>query len=319
MTRTTTLALALALGLVSAACGSEGDEGPQAGPSPSPGGGELVAQVASYDLATGTASRFIVGLLTQDNRFVSGGEATFRFSFIGGGQPEPGPEVTAEFLAIPGEDPEHEEAHAGPPAEGRGVYAAREVTFDRAGIWQVEVTADVDGEPLSGTAAFQVAGEHAYPVVGDRAPRTDNLTLDDIGEAPPGAIDSRAEGGEEVPDPELHDSTIAEAIRRGRPVVAVFATPVYCVSQFCGPITDMIAELESEYRDRAEFVHVEVWRDFQNNVVNRAAADWILRNDNIFEPWVFFVDAEGVIRGRWDNVATREEVEAFLRDLPPMG
>ena len=312
------LALALALGLLAAACGSgDGDGG--AGPTPAPTAGDLVAQVASYDVATGTADRFIVGLLTPDNRFVSGGTATFRFSFIGGGEPEPGPEATAEFLAIPGEDPEHEDAHAGPPAEGRGVYAAYDVPFDRAGLWQVEVTAEVDGETLAGTAAFSVAEASAVPAVGDRALRTENLTVDDVGEAPAGAVDSRADDGGRIPDPQLHDVTIAEAVRRGRPVVAVFATPVYCVSQFCGPIVDMIAELESEYADRAEFVHVEVWRDFQNQVVNRAAADWLLRDGDLLEPWVFFIDGEGVIRARWDNVAARQEVEPFLRDLPPMG
>lgn len=317
------LALTLGLALTAAACATgdpADDQGNAGGPSPVPAaGGELVAQVASYDLSVGTADRFIVGLLTPDNRFVSGGTATFRFSFIGGGQPEAGVEATAEFLAIPGEDPEHEEAHAGTPAEGRGVYAAYDVPFDRAGIWQVEVTADVDGEPLVGTAAFQVAEEPAYPAVGDRAPRTQNLTIDDVGDAPAGAVDSRAEEGGRVPDPELHDTTIADAIRRGRPVVAVFATPVYCVSQFCGPITDMVADLEEEYADRAEFVHVEVWRDFQSNVVNRAAAEWLLHDGDLLEPWVFLVDGEGVIRARWDNVATRQEIEPFLRDLPPLG
>lgn len=313
------LALALALAATAAACGGGGQGGPGTAPSPGPGRGELVAQVASYDVATGTADRFLVGILTPDNRFVSGGTATFRFSFIGGGEPQPGPEASAEFLAIPGEDPEHEDAHAGPAAEGRGVYAAHDVTFERAGFWQVEVTAEVDGETLAGTAAFQVAEEPAVPAVGDPAPRTENLTMGDVGEAPAAAVDSRAEGGGRIPDRELHDTTIAEAIRRARPVVAVFATPVYCVSQFCGPITDMIAELEAEYADRAEFVHVEIWRDFQNNVVNRAAAEWLLRGDDLLEPWVFFVDADGVIRGRWDNVATRGEIEPLLRDLPPMG
>jgi len=315
------LALVLALGLAATACGGSGggDRDGGAGPAPGSTAGDLVAQVASYDVATGTADRFIVGLLTPDNRFISGGDVTFRFSFIGEGGTEPGPEATAEFLAIPGEDPAHEDAHAGPPAEGRGVYAAYDVPFDRGGLWQVEVTAEVDGEALVGTAAFGVAEEPAVPAVGDAALRTENLTVDDVGEAPPGAIDSRAEGGGRIPDRELHDVTIAEAISRGRPVVAIFSTPVYCVSQFCGPITDMIAELETEYADRAEFVHVEVWRDFQNQVVNRAAADWLLREGDLREPWVFFIDGEGVIRGRWDNVATRQEVEQHLQDLPPMG
>jgi len=96
------------------------------------------------------------------------------------------------------------------------------------------------------------------------------------------------------------------------------ATPVYCVSKFCGPVTDMVQELAAEYSDRADFVHIEVWRDYEGQVVNKGAADWILRGDNLQEPWVFLVDAEGRIVERWDNVATRQEIEPLLQDLPPL-
>jgi hypothetical protein len=271
--------------------------------------------VASYDLAVGS-QRFIVGLLTADNRFVSGGTAELRFSFLGGEPAEPGPSVTAPFLAIPGDEPAHEHPESGGASKGRGVYAAEDVEFDLAGPWQVEVTAEVDGRPATATAAFQVGEEQAVPAIGEDALRTRNLTLEDVGDAPPGAVDSRAEGGGEVPDPELHDTTIAAGIRSGRPMVVVMATPVYCASRFCGPIVDMIEDLGEEYGDRAEFIHVEIWRDFQNQVVNKAAADWLLRGGNLQEPWVFFIDQGGVIRGRWDNVATRGEIEPFLTSLP---
>jgi hypothetical protein len=92
---------------------------------------------------------------------------------------------------------------------------------------------------------------------------------------------------------------------------------VYCVSKFCGPVTDMVQELAAEYGDRAEFIHIEVWRDFQGQVVNQAAADWILREDTLQEPWVFLVGADGRVAARWDNVATRQEIEPHLQDLPP--
>ncbi|MDQ4006351.1 MAG: hypothetical protein M3135_08650, partial [Actinomycetota bacterium] len=94
--------------------------------------------------------------------------------------------------------------------------------------------------------------------------------------------------------------------------------PVYCVSKFCGPITDLVAELGDEYGDRAEFIHIEVWRNFEEQVVNRAAAEWILAEDKLQEPWVFLIGADGRIVERWDNVATREEIEPQLQDLPPV-
>lgn len=310
------LVLLLGSALVAVACGGDGSgAGPDQGPPESPQGGELVAQVASYDLAVGHPQRVIVGLLTADQRFVSGGTVDMRFSFLGGGGGGTPVETTAEFLAVPGDEPEHEHPEAGSAAEGRGVYAARDVEFDLAGPWQVEVTAEVEGKTGTATAAFQVLEEHLVPAVGEPALRTRNLTVDDVGDAPAAAVDSRAESGGEIPDEALHDSTIAAGVKAGRPMVVVFATPVYCVSQFCGPITSMIADMEEEHGDAADFIHVEVWRDFQNKVINKAAADWLLHEGNLQEPWVFFIDGEGRIRGRWDNVATRGEIEPFLEDL----
>lgn len=310
------VALAAGLALVPAACGDGGDGGDAGAPrEPSE---ELVAQVASYDVAAGRTRRFIVGLLTADNAFVTGGRATMRFFFLGEQENEFVSEAEAMFIALPGEDPahEHEHAHAGAASEGRGVYAAYDVAFDRPGPWQVEITVTVEDEERTGTAAFQVLDEAEVPDVGDPALRTRNLTVDDAGEAPPGAIDSRAETEREIPDPELHETTIADAVKAGRPVVAVFSTPVYCISQFCGPVTDMVAGLQADYGDRADFVHVEIWRDHQNQVINRAAADWLLPQVN--EPWVFLINARGIVEARWDNVATRAEIEPVLENLPPL-
>lgn len=311
-------ALLLAVLLLTACGGDGGSEGTD-DRAASPGDrGELIVQAANYDLAAGEESRFIVGLLTPDQLFVSFGEVDIEFFYLGTregeGTAEEGPTATAAFLPIEGED--QAGPVAAPASEGRGVYSA-DVTFDRAGFWAAQVTADLEDGPLSGRAVFEVYEEHRFPAVGDKAPRTDNLTVDSK-DAPREAVDSRARGGEPLPDPELHQMTIAQSIERGEPALVVFATPVYCVSRFCGPITDMAAELQAEYGDRANFIHVEVWRNFEGTVVNKGAADWIYRNDDLLEPWVYLIDAKGRISHRWDNVATRGEIEPVLKDLPKL-
>jgi hypothetical protein len=312
MTRRAALLLTVALAASGCADDGNGDRGPPAE--------SLQVFPASYDLSAGAPTRFIAGLGTGDNLFVSGGTVEMRFFFLGEteaqGQPELLTEAAAAFLPLPGEEGAAvpEAPTAVPGSEGRGVYKAEPVTFDRAGLWEVEVTAAIDGGERSGRGAFQVLAGPLIPAVGDRAPSTENLTLASKG-APAEAVDSRAATGD-IPDGHLHRSTIAEAIRTGRPALVVFATPVYCVSKFCGPITDMIAELAREYPDRAEFIHVEIWRDFQGQVVNQAAAEWLLREGDLTEPWVFLIGADGRIAARWDNVAAREEVEPLLRELP---
>lgn len=311
--------LVLAATMLLASC-SSGDEG---GVPPEDGGtGQgLVVQVANYELLAGRENRFIAGLLTEDNLFVSGGTVNMRFSPF----PEAGAgglvtEATGTFLHIDeGHGPPPARVTVGPASIGRGVYSANPVAFDRDGTWQVEVEADLGGGDVrTATAAFQVVPEPRVPAPGEKAPRTENLIIGSKG-APAVAVDSRAETAEGIPDPELHETTIAGAIEAGRPALVVFSTPVYCVSRFCGPITDMVAGLAQEYGDRAAFIHVEIWRDFQNKVVNKGAAEWVLRDDDLTEPWIFLIGSDGRIVARWDNVATPEEIEPLLNDLPVAG
>jgi len=306
-----------------AGCSSSGSKG-------STGGGKdsLAVEVASYDLAVGPPARFIAGVLTADQQLVGFGTVTMRFDFLGtgkaSGNPTPvGAPTTATFLPIPGTT-----VPSPPPSEpavvagvDRGVYAAQ-FGFDRPGFWRVEVSARVAGKERRGTAAFPVEDRHHIPAPGDAALDTTNLTIAST-DVPKAAIDSRAGTGGEVPDPELHSTTISAALAAKRPAVVVFATPVYCVSRFCGPVTDLIDGLAKADADRASFVHVEIYKNFeaQNDVdrLNTAAADWLFRDDDLTEPWVFVIGADGRIIARFDNVATASELEPLIRGFPVIG
>lgn len=312
-------ALLVALGLLGSACASS--EPAPAGGSPAPPS-DLQMVVASVDLYVGTPQRFLVGLPFAGGQLLSYGTVDLRFSYTGPAEspvsPEPGPTATASYVPTPGTP---EGAGSGPtptqPSEARGVYQATGLTFDRAGIWEVEVTANVEGAgPRTATAAFQVAEQPSLPAPGQPALPTDNLTIRSKG-APEAAVDSRAAIGERViPDPQLHRWTIARAIGEHRPALVVFATPVYCVSRFCGPVTDLVAKLANEHAGRAVFIHVEIWRDFQGQVVNEAAADWLYRNGDLTEPWLYLIGADGTIRDRWSSLWSEREVAAELQQLP---
>jgi hypothetical protein len=152
--------------------------------------------------------------------------------------------------------------------------------------------------------------------VGALAPHTDNPVIGDTGVSPV-AIDSRAVGGAPVPDKQLHMTSIADAIDAGHPALVVFSTPVYCVSRFCGPVTDLVAQLAAEYGDRADFIHVEIYQDFEAGKVNQAALDWLKpANGDLREPWIFLIGADGRIAASWDTVVTRSEIEPLLKALP---
>lgn len=311
-------ALLLLCATISVACGSKA--APGADPSQ-----QLVAAVASFDVSPARTERFIVGLFAGDRGDVALGTVQLSFAYTGGPAGEPAPSApvavpaptTAMFLPIPGtEQVTGDEPTFDPPEGARGVYATTPIRFPEPGVWEVTVDATVDGEAFTTSTLFEVYATSVVPGPGDPAPRTEQPLPGDPA-VEPESVDSRLGFDDELPDPGLHQMTIADALDAGRPVMVTVTTPVFCVSRFCGPITDELARLQAEYGDQVEFVHLEVWKDFEGGVLNQAAADWVAPQgvERAAEPWVFLVDATGTIIARWDNVASVGELTAALDEL----
>lgn len=323
---------AAAVSLLAASCSSAAGA-PDVQSSAVTSDDQLAVVVASFDLAVGHEQRFLAGVFTPDRQIVGGGEVQMRFT-PPGGTAEPAREVTGQFLPVPGSDTptdltaptvlgrpaahEHgqgegtsQHEHGAPDAAG--VYETV-VELDQPGIWEVTVTASLDGSLRSGSAVFEVGEAHQVPTVGDPAPTVSSPTLDS--DLPPAAIDSRAAADGHVPDEVLHVTDLSDAIAAGRPTVVVFSTPTYCTSRFCGPITDTVEQLAHRYRDRADFVHVEIWRDIDDSRMNDAVEPWIATAGGGNEPWVFLIGADGTITARWDNVLDESELVSLLDALP---
>jgi hypothetical protein len=307
--------LSVVIVLASGACtGPSEDGGDSLGASYS-------AQMASSWHWVQDPQRVQVGIFGSDAegvRVVTGGSIELSFEYLGadgGGQPVVGPSATADFISVPGGEPPGDLPTL---SAGNGVYEAEEVVFDQAGTWRVLVTAEIDGVGRQLTASFPVAEESAIPAPGDPAPKTENLTVES--KIRKGAIDSRADALGEVPDPELHRWTVADAIDEGRPILVLIGTPAYCSSRLCGPEVDELQRLADAYPDRAVYIHIEVWKDYnaQPQVINEGAAEWLLRDGNMTEPWLYLIGADGMVIDRWGSLFDSTEVEAALEALPPM-
>lgn len=305
--------------LLLGACDSSGEPS-RASQSASPNGAVQVIN-ANYELVADEPNRVLIGLVLPDNRFVAYGSVQMRFARLdAAGQQVGGTSqiVTGTYLAVPGTDQGDPAAdpQATSPATARGVYELEGVRFGDAGTWAVEVAARVEGVgTVQGASQIQVIEGPGAPGVGEEAPRTDNSVIGDPG-VDASALDSRASGTvSSIPDPELHEVSIADAIHDKRYAAVVFSTPVYCVSRFCGPVTDMVQSLAKSYGAAADFIHVEVWEDFQAKVTSDAANAWLDQNGTLNEPWLFVIGPDGQILARWDNLFTKEEVTASLDDL----
>jgi hypothetical protein len=285
---------------------------------------QMQAIMATTDLYVGAPQRVGVGLPLNDGRLVSFGAVRFSFSFLGtsssAASSAPGMSAPARYIPTPGTPEGGSTVQITQPSQARGIYEADDVRFDRAGYWQVAVTAEIPGVGTQrATAAFPVQQTPSLPAPGQKALKTDNLTIHSKG-VPRGAIDSRAVTDGTIPDPELHQWTIARALEEHRPIVVVFATPLYCQSRFCGPETDAVDALWRKYKDRTVFIHIEIWKDYnaQPQVINKAAADWLYRNGDLTEPWVYLIGSNGVILDRWSSLFDPNELARELRQLPKM-
>ena len=310
--------------MVLAACGGgdgESVDQPTTTTSPAapPGPVKIDAQVASFDLVAGKPQRVLIGLGATGGRVVAGGEVEVFFAFIGEGDGKSatgtlGEPTRAIFQPIIGQPrPTTGGARVQRPSEGVGVYAVPATTFDRAGRWGLLANIPVDGKTVQAQGTFTVGTAHQVLAVGEPAPRTVNPLAGATGVAP-AAIDSRANDGGPVPDPTLHSTTVADALGTGRPVIVVVSTPVYCESQFCGPVTEEVEKLAPAFKDRATFIHLEVWEDFEKQKVGKAAAEWVTTKGTggLQEPWVFVIDRNGSVAHRFDNIAGEAELRGAI-------
>ena len=189
----------------------------------------------------------------------------------------------------------------------RGIYVTQ-LPFSHSGNWGVElVLQGPSGGSESARLTVVVHDRSSTPSVGEAAPRSRNVVASDV-------KDLRQIDTSEHPDPRLHQVRIADAMAMKKPQLIVFATPQFCTSRMCGPVVDIVRTLLPNYGNRIAFIHQEIWQDFASKKVFPPVEEWRLQS----EPWVFVVDAQGIIRAKFEGLVTAREIETALQSvLPP--
>lgn len=274
-----------------------------------PGGPPVSLVVSNSDLAVGD-NRVSFGLVDRDYMPVRPDAVAIRAVYY-----EPGAatgqvrhRTEAEFLPWP-------------PDGRRGVFIAN-VSFDQAGtatgdtlgVWELHATFEYAQSPAEAAESLtigsvvSVAPTHRAPFIGDAAPLSDTPTVTTVN-------DLRTISSSPEPDPALYSLSVAQAVRSGNPSVVTFATPAFCVTATCGPQVSDLSELAAEYEGRANFVHVEVYRD--PHLINPAdpARELVLAVDEwglVSEPWTFVVGSDGRIADRFEQYVPPRVLEAAL-------
>jgi hypothetical protein len=280
----------------------------------------FVPQLVSSELVAGP-NRFAFGILTRDNVPIVDAKVHLVFYDLNGGQtvkkfetdaasrvPARDAGLSEQVEHIHADGSRHIHVNVG---EQVGIYTAQ-VSFDRAGDWGVEIRVVSASPKLDDTLRprFNVLEKGITPAIGSPAPRSRNLTLNDVTDL--SQIDSSAQ-----PSPEMHTTRIADAIAAGKPALVLFAVPGYCSSRLCGPELEIMRRLYPQYRDRVEFIHVEFYKNPASS--NREPVDAVREWGLLTEPWFFLIDSKGLIAAKFEGPTSLQELDEALKALATRG
>src|SRR5439155_26503498 len=160
--------------------------------------------------------------------------------------------VNGKPVAVPVDRQRIERGSGGNQTAGTEVFEVYVVHHDfTAGYWIV----DAKTGGTRAQAAFQVLPSVPEPKVGDHAIASESPTTADHRGVDP--ICTR------TPACSMHEISIADALQAGKPAIISFATPRFCQSRMCGPVVDVIEDVSKDFKDKASFIHVEVFKNTQ--------------------------------------------------------
>jgi hypothetical protein len=298
--------------LALAGCGSsDGGDDRESPASASPTAraieGSLDPRLLTREFIAGQDNRFLIGLLDGRGTLVRGASVHLRFFKIGGdgttGQFRGEGDMVFRELDI--EDAHAHDNRGGLASDDElGFYSAN-TPFDEAGRWGVEIAATPQGggTPSTVQVPFEVLEKPQTPANGAAPP----ASMNDTAASNPDTLSLCSRD----PICDFHDLVIGDVLGKGRPLVVQFSTPAYCQTRFCGPVLELLLKQAPDYRDRIDFVHIEVYRDFQLQQYREAVREWGLPG----EPYTFFVGADGLVKSRLEAIFTEEELTRHLDAL----
>jgi hypothetical protein len=320
--------------LLVAGCATSGASAPPSGPSASPGGSSGAGAACPTSPTPDAASLTDWGAPATPptltpllvSNFIVCGHARILFLFLDSANRDasaPDRTVSVAFYDL-GKDP------ATPVAtvdgefiwtiqDERGMYITN-VDLPEAGQWGAEFTTEAPGSPAETTrVTFEVHDDSPWVAVGEQAPASKSPTLKDV----PGEIWRITT--DQHPDPVFYETSVAEALAAHKPFFLVFATPKFCVTAQCGPTLDRLKPVAAANPD-VTFINVEPYQLEEAEIAGvmipkldakgklqaaQTTNEWGL----FFEPWMFAVDRNGIVRGSYEVAISDAELTAVLDEI----
>jgi hypothetical protein len=205
--------------------------------------------------------------------------------------------VPADSLAIA---PQYRSTAADPDAVKAVCHA--ELPLPHTGVYAILVLTRTARGLIGSSSRIAVARSTPSPGVGQRPPAIATDTLASV-HGNVKLLTTR------TPPDDMHAVSFDQVLG-ARPIALLFSTPALCVSRVCGPVTDIMVGLEHEFAGRITFIHAEVYvGDDPSKGLRRQLTAFHLHT----EPWLYAINARGVIAARLDGAFSVQEARDALK------
>ena len=187
----------------------------------------------------------------------------------------------------------------GPTYDNKPVYNGT-AKFAQSGTYTLVAHATMpDGSTRTGRAQVSVTTHSPELPVGFNPPSVSQRIITD-----PNTKITDLDSG--VPPDDWHTLTIAQGLAQHRPMLLYFGEPGFCMSAVCGPVVSILKQLCTSYCDKLTFEHIEVRTPpGAEGPFNPAYIAFGLTS----EPWIYFVNAAGVVADRFEGPVTLDELK----------
>lgn len=105
------------------------------------------------------------------------------------------------------------------------------------------------------------------------------------------------------PDARMYQYSLDEALALGKPIVLEFATPGHCT--VCDGQLQILKALLEKYQNQVLFLHMDQYQNPEAFKAYRVMGD----------PWTFFIDNKGMVRGVQPGRMLHGEMEAGITKI----
>ena len=256
---------------------------------------------AADDVFTPGVRRLSFGLADRTQQLIYAPTAVYLASSPT--SPASGPYLAPEDPV--GVEPQFSSQQDSGPGELKAIYSTN-IPLPRSGIFYLLALTRAGGKLIGSTGEVVVALEAPIPAVGQRPPAIATDTLASV-HGNMSLVTTR------MPPENMHSVPFNQVLGK-RPIALLFSTPALCTSRVCGPVTDIMVQLQHEFGGRLTFIHQEV---YVGNMPGKGLRPQLRAFHLQSEPWLFTVNRSGVIAARVQGAfginEARQAVEAALR------